>query len=261
MSMSTPNCFYAIIDIKSAYRWVPIYPPHRQLQGFRWSFYPDQPAQYYVDNFLCFGLANAPSIFNRISQSIVRTMLREGFTIVAYLDDFLVIRNDIQHCQAAHQYLLSLIGRLGFSVNWDKVISPTTRVQFLGLIIDSLLQRIELPQDKLQKLLAICSEYLSKRKITKRELQVIVGHMTFASRAVYGARTFTRIFIDAMNSLQKQHFRIRLTKLLINELTWWTKFAKNFNGLCPCQLGASRPVVIISTDASFTGFGAVMDKQ
>lgn len=188
-------------------------------------------------------------------------MRRAGFHIVAYLDDSLVIGKDFTHCRLAHQYLLCLIGRLGFAVNWEKIVSPTQRVQFLGLVIDSNLKRIELPEDKMQKLLAICSEYYSKRKVTKRELQVIVGHMTFASRAIYGARTFTRIFIDALNTLDKPHFHLRLTKLLKNELLWWTNFAKTFNGLCPCNLGARRNVVVITTDASFSGFGAVMGKQ
>ena len=34
--VSTENCFYAIVDIESAWRWVPVFPPHRELQGFRW---------------------------------------------------------------------------------------------------------------------------------------------------------------------------------------------------------------------------------
>lgn len=38
LSLSGLGTFYAIVDLKSAYRYVPVYPPYRQLQGFRWSF-------------------------------------------------------------------------------------------------------------------------------------------------------------------------------------------------------------------------------
>ena len=37
VSFSTPYCFYSIVDMGSAWRWIPVSPPHRELQGFRWS--------------------------------------------------------------------------------------------------------------------------------------------------------------------------------------------------------------------------------
>ena len=91
LQMSSPNCFFAVVDIKAAYRSVPVFPPHRQLQGFRWQFNGENEEHFYIDNFLCFGLANAPSIFNRISAAIVRMLRKRGHRVVAYLDDFLLI--------------------------------------------------------------------------------------------------------------------------------------------------------------------------
>ena len=38
VSFSTPYCFYSIIDIESAWRWIPVFLPHRELQGFHWKF-------------------------------------------------------------------------------------------------------------------------------------------------------------------------------------------------------------------------------
>ena len=37
VSFSTSYCFYSIVDMESAWRWIPVFPPHRELQGFRWS--------------------------------------------------------------------------------------------------------------------------------------------------------------------------------------------------------------------------------
>ena len=254
---SKPFCYYGIVDIESAYRWVPIYPPHSQLQGFRWQFEGESEASFYVDNFLCFGLNIAPAIFNRISTAIVRMMTRAGHTCLAYLDDFLVIAEDQAACRLAHLYLIHILIQLGFAVNWAKIVSATQRVCFLGLIIDSANSRVELPLDKLEKLRSLAADYILRTKVTKRELQVLTGHMAFASRAIYGARPFTRIFIDAVNGLKKSHYRLRLSLLHKSELAWWVDFAGTFNGLCPCNMGRHRPVVTIYTDASFTGFGAV----
>ena len=90
VSLSVPHCFYAIADIESAYRHVPIYPPHRQLHGLRWSF-DGIMSEYFVDNFLCFGLKHTPSIFNKLSYAVTSIMQSFGHKIVSYLDDVLVV--------------------------------------------------------------------------------------------------------------------------------------------------------------------------
>ena len=215
---SNPFSYYAIVDIESAYRWVPIYPPHAQLQGFRWQFSDEAQEHYYVDNFLCFGLAIAPSIFNRISSAVVRIIQRAGFKCLSYLDDFLLIADTADTCRQAQFYLIRVLIKLGFAVNWTKLVGATQRVQFLGLIIDSALQHIELPADKLEKLISLALDYVTRQKVTKRELQVLAGHMTFAARAIYGARPFARLFIDVVNTLRRSHYKFRLTPIYKSEL-------------------------------------------
>ena len=51
IALMHPGCYFATVDIKSAYRWVPVYPPHRTLQGFRWAF--NGSYKFFTDNFLC----------------------------------------------------------------------------------------------------------------------------------------------------------------------------------------------------------------
>lgn len=43
----------------------------------------------------------------------------------------------------------------------------------------------------------------TRHKVTKTALEVFCGHLTFAGRAVHGARTFTRIILDGMDSLKE----------------------------------------------------------
>ena len=75
-SFSSCHCFYAIIEIKSAWCWVPACPPHHELQGFHWMFGELDPSryEYFVDNHLCFGLSCALAIFNRLSNAFVHMM-------------------------------------------------------------------------------------------------------------------------------------------------------------------------------------------
>ncbi|GAU94357.1 hypothetical protein RvY_06146 [Ramazzottius varieornatus] len=96
----------------------------------------------------------------------------------------------------------------------------------------------------------------TRRKATRAELEVFCGHLTFAGRAVHGARTFTRIFLDGMSPLKEDTHRLRISAVLRNELQWWSEIAPLFNGLCPYKFGSARRVYRISTDAFFSGFGA-----
>lgn len=255
--LTGPNWYFSVVDIKSAYRHVPIRPKHRPLQGFRWKF-PDQQEKFYIDNFLCFGLAVAPRIFNKISSAISRMISRRGFSIVSYLDDFLVAAPTFAECEFAKQTLIILLISLGFEVKWEKVQEPSTRVKFLGLIIDFVHRRLELPLDKLAKLTETATQLSLRNKITKKELQHFLGFASFASRAVYGARTFSRLIIDVMSSLTESSHRTRVTRVLRQEFSWWAEFSGAFNGLVPCPLGLRQRTAKITTDASLSGFAATM---
>lgn len=131
----------------AAYRWALVYSPHRHYHGFRWYFLGEK-AEYYADNILCFGLANALATFHRIFFSIVRMMRQKGFSVPCYIDDFLLIEHDFETCQQAQHSIISLLIKLSFVVKWDKVLGPTTRIPFLGLILDSVKQRVELPAER-----------------------------------------------------------------------------------------------------------------
>ena len=91
VSLIKKDYFLAKVDIKSAYRHVPIHPECQEATGLKWIF-ADGSTKYMYDVKLPFGACASPTIFHRISQAIKRMMMRRGYTkIVAYQDDFLVI--------------------------------------------------------------------------------------------------------------------------------------------------------------------------
>lgn len=184
-------------------------------------------------------------------------MQKREFKIISYLDDFILIGHTEKECLKAQQILIELLTRLGFLVNWGKVVVSTKRLQFLGLVIDSELQQIVPLEDKLTQLKNMANRFLSKEKITKRQLQVSAGHIAFAAKAIYGAKTFGRIFIAALAALKRPGDHCRITKILRSEFQWWTSFVRSAKGLCTCSCGKAWPEIRVSTDASFSRFGAV----
>ena len=152
-------------------------------------------------------------------------MHRKGYTVIAYLDNFL-----LEPCLQSFNTLIELLQNLGFSLNWGKVINPFQWLIFLGIEIDTILRWLILPQRKMAEIHKILQFSVSKDKLTKRELQCIIGKLNFASRMIYGGRTFLRQIIDFCNKLRKLYHCIRLDSSIKADIDWWINFMEIFNG-------------------------------
>ena len=145
--------YMAKIDLRHAYRSVPVHPSNYNALGLKWRFTGETQFTYLVDTRLPFGGRSAPGIFHRLTQSVRRMMARRGFDmIIVYLDDFLVIGKTKAECQAAFDTLRDLLQSLGFELSPSKVILPCQRLVFLGIFIDAIKLTLSLPAVKLAEL-------------------------------------------------------------------------------------------------------------
>lgn len=115
-----PGAYMAKIDLKSAYRHVPIHPSNYAATGLKWKFTGVATFTYLIDTKLPFGAKRSPEIFHRLTQSITRMMKRRGFLVVAYLDDMLIIADTEFECWTGFWELMTLLTQLGLNVNWKK---------------------------------------------------------------------------------------------------------------------------------------------
>ena len=80
------NVLLAKVDIKEAYRTIPIHPAERSFLGLYWK------RQMYVDCQLPFGLASTPAIFSAVGKALQWLLHQRGIQAVVHcLDDFLFI--------------------------------------------------------------------------------------------------------------------------------------------------------------------------
>ena len=80
------RCLLAKIDLKSAYRIVPVHPEDSLLLGMEWQ------GGIYIDTALPFGLRSAPKIFNAVADGLLWILEAVGVQFVLhYLDDFLIL--------------------------------------------------------------------------------------------------------------------------------------------------------------------------
>lgn len=246
------GCYMAKVDLKSAYRSVPISTKSQLVTGIRWEF-PDK-TRYFYDCKLPFGSSLAPGIFHRLSQAVVRMMSRRGFNcIVAYLDDFFICAPSREECASIMGTLIRLLRKLGFMINWKKVIDPTQSITFLGIEISSIDMQLCLPGDKLGQIKEELAKFKLRKRASKKQLQSLIGKLNWASSVVYGGRVFLRRLINAMNSLKHSSHKLRISQHMSQDLHWWHSFMVHFNG--KSLLLDKVPVTAVYTDACSAGAG------
>ena len=64
---------------------------------------------------------------------------------------------------------------IGMPVSPEKVVGPVKVIQFLGLMIDTILMVIQVPEDKRADILQIIMKIVHKRKTTSLDLQSLAG--------------------------------------------------------------------------------------
>lgn len=256
----TPGCWFSVIDLHHAYRSIPVFPSHRDYMGYKWQFDGEKDPVYMRDNYLCFGLRCAPSIFTRISDAVARIfnriVNRKDIFICNYLDDYLLICPTDIDCQWAQRVLINILRRLGLSISWDKITGPNQCIKYLGLEISSLDMQIRLPQDKLLRLKEELHKFLEKKSASKRQLLSLCGLMSFCSTVIKGARTYSRRVIDLANSLKRLHYKCRVSAAFRKDLTeFWIPFMDLFNGSAKIMDSTPIPITCLQTDSSLRGYG------
>ena len=252
-ALARPGCFLAKIDLKSAYRSVPIHFSDYSLSGIKWWFEGENSPSYLFDTRLPFGSNVGPSIFSRLTQSIRRMMSRKGFqNLVVYLDDFLIVETTFQRCLDAQHVLISLLGSLGFQISWHKVVGPSQVVPFLGIVIDTKNCTLSLDDGKVAKLKAKLMVFKEKSRANKRQLQSLAGSLNWACQAVRGGRYFLRRVLDLVNRLKLGSHKCRLSKGFNLDVEWWISALEKFNGTVYYRVCGSH---VVNTDACLTGAG------
>lgn len=247
------------VDIKHAYRIVPIHPDDYELLGFMVD------GKYYFDKTLPMGLSYSCALFERIStaiQWIAETKL--GLHNCAHiLDDFFFVGTELEACKKGLAIFLDWCASVGIPINQSKTVHPCTTISFVGIELDSVLMEKRLPQEKLEKIRAALSLFSRKKKATLKELQSVIGLLNFACAVVVPGRAFLRRIIDLTVGLRKSHHHKRLTKESRADFQAWSEFLEHFNGksLFLTDHWITTPSLDLFTDASNIGFGGFLAKK
>ena len=211
-----PGALMAKVDLKSAYRVVPVHPDDHHLLGMAWR------GGVYLDTALPFGLRSAPKIFSAVADALLWSMYEAGLTFgLHYLDDFFFAgRAHEWTCHADLSLVLLTCARLGVPVATDKVKGPIPVLTFLGIQLDSVAGCLRLPARKLERLKSELARPLCARAVSKRNLLSVIGLLHHAATVNRSGRAFLRRLINLSMVPRHMDHYVRLNKEARADLRW-----------------------------------------
>ena len=170
LSLVTPFCFMAVLNLKDAYLVVPIHGHFVKFLKFTWQ---DKTYMYVV---LPFGLSSAPHKFTKHLEPILAYLRRQGIIVCMYIDDGWVKGDSYSECFHSVKTAMTLCSCVGFIVHTEKSHpTPSQIVRILGFMVNSLTMLVTLPPDKTESALAECHHLLQTAKPTIRHVAQVTG--------------------------------------------------------------------------------------
>ena len=174
-------------------------------------------------------LRSAPYLFNLLSDVIEWILLNHCFVsfVCHILDDFLIIEPASSSpplnllCQQSLNSMLLTFRNLGIPIAANKTEGPSTTLEFMGIILDTLRMEARLPVDKVEQIQASLALFQTKRTCTLAELQSLIGTLNFACKVIPPGRPFLQCMIELNRKVNKPHHHIKLSKGFFKDLTMW----------------------------------------
>ena len=241
------------IGLKDGYFSVPIQKSSQRFLRFIWG------TKHYTFLSLPFSLSSAPRIFTKLLKPVAAFLKKQGYHIIRYLDDSLLLSSSKEEVLRLTQMTWSLLQSLVFLINWTiSTLSPVQSITYLGFVISSLNMTIYLPEVKVQRVYALCNSALSQPQMSGRQLASLLGTLESCRLATWVAPLHLRALQILLIQTLRDHQFDYNCPVFFNpqsraELTWWLNNLPKVNG---SFVSPPPPDLAILVDVSMQGWGA-----
>lgn len=246
--------FLVTIDLKDAYFSVSIDAKFRKYFRFSWM------GQLFEFLVMCFGLTTAPFIFTRLTKPLMAYLHARNIRASIYIDDCITMAKTYTQAIEYKDTTVQLFKDVGFTVNFEKSsLFPSHQKVYLGFVIDTMLMKIFLTQEKLEELLRALHCIIQENTVSIQKLARIIGLIVAAFPAFYQGplhyRQLERLKTQQLYIHKDWAAPIAVSLGAREDITWWLDHAESQNGkpIRPPVVG-----VVLASDASGSGWGAVL---
>ena len=159
------NCFMGKIDLKNAFRQVPVRREDWHLLGIQWQ------GSWYVDKCLPFDLHSSPTLFDQLATA-VEWILHHNYKIthiIHYLDDFFTAgQSNSNKCESNMRNMNALCHQIGSPTKPEKEEGLATVITFLGILLDTRFMTASITRERKTELEQAMGNICGMRTCTKR---------------------------------------------------------------------------------------------
>ena len=167
-----PDNWFTSIDLQDAYFHIHIYPAHRKFLRFA---YQGIAHEYMA---LSFGLSLALRVFTKCVEAALNLLRDSGLRIHSYIDDYLLCSHSEALSARDSATLLTHLTDLGFRISYTKsCLRPTQRIEYLGIMIDSVCFRATLTDRRREKFHLCLSLFSEGRTVAFKTCLSLLGLM------------------------------------------------------------------------------------
>ena len=241
-------------DLSRFFRQLPLCPRDYPLISYRWR------NLIYIDKYMPMGLTSAAYVAQRTTTAIKYIHNTLGYWSINYLDDF-GSAEAVEHAWQSYILMGRILSSIGVDEASEKAVPPTTRMEFLGNILDSETMTIEVTNERKIELLDLLNRWESRSFFKKKELQSLIGKLSFVTNCVRAGRLFLSRLIDALTECSDQGHNV-INEEMKKDIQWWIQFLPTFEGVSMIWLldrcGYDEQ---LTSDASLVGGGATFQTQ
>ena len=153
------------------------------------------------------------------------------YNVLNYSDDYCGAEKSYAHSLESFIGLSETLKTLGLDESFEKAVSPSTTITYLGIDFDSVKMEMRVGAEKCSELKSELEFWSRKTVASKQEIQSILGKLMWVSRAVKHSRAFVNQIIAELKKLKNQKDKTLLSPEIHKDLVWWFKFMETFNGV------------------------------
>lgn len=244
------NKFFTVIDLKSGFHQIPL-----REEDIEKTAFSVNNGKYEFTR-LPFGLKNAPAIFQRALDDILRNFI--GKTCYVYIDDIIIFSKDEESHVIHLEEIFRTLGAANMRVQLDKCVFFKRKVEFLGFAVSD--EGITTLQKRVDAMMRI------PYPKTLRQLRSFLGLCNYYRRFIRGYADIARPLTDILRGPNGSIPKSESSKV---KITLDGKEMKAMDSLKEALV--SREVMLcypdyqkefhLTTDASNVALGAVLSQD
>ena len=157
------------------------------------------------------------------AHTLVKVMQSKNVCVFNCIDDIICV-HEHQNAHQEFDTLFSLFEFPGLPIHPKKVVPPTSALICMGIKVDVASGMVIIPHDKCLQILNMCRHFTTKKQVTRKQLQSLLGKLIYLHRCVPASRIFVN---RLLNMLCQCPHRVTISEDMKKDLSWFIQFWLN----------------------------------